>query len=47
MEVVILRRPQKASEYNQELQQLHTADQPSTSWGKATEHWLSQDIRRS
>ena len=34
----------KVSEYDQEIPQLHTADQPTTQWVRATKHQKSQDI---
>ena len=34
----------KKSEYDQEIPQSHAADQPTTLWGRATEHQKSQDI---
>ena len=34
---------QKVSEYDQEMLQLHTADQPMAPWGRATEH-ISNNI---
>ena len=37
----------KTSEYDQEMPQSHTAHQPMASRGRATEHWLSQDTRKS
>ena len=37
----------KASEYDQEIQQSHTADQPTTPLVRATEQWQSQDIRKT
>ena len=35
------------SEYDQEIPQSHTADQPPAPWERATEHRQSQDIRRT
>ena len=37
----------KASEYDQEISQSHIADQSTALWERATEHWLSQDIRKT
>ena len=34
----------KVDEYDQEILQLHTADQPTTPWERATAHQKSQDI---
>ena len=34
----------KVSEYDKEIPQSHTAYQPTTPWGRATEHQKSQDI---
>ena len=34
----------RVSEYDQEILQSYTADQPTTPSGKATEHQKSQDI---
>ena len=34
----IVYKQKKASEYDQEIPQLHTADQPMASRGRATEH---------
>ena len=35
------------SEYDQEIPQSHTADQPTAPWGRATEHIQSQDIQKT
>ena len=32
------------SEYDQEIPQSHTADQPTTQWVRTTKHQKSQDI---
>ena len=34
----------KVSEYNREIAQSHTADQPTTLWGRAAEHLQQQYI---
>ena len=36
----------KVSDSDQEIPQSHTADQPTTPWGRAIEHQKSQDIYR-
>ena len=38
---------QKLSEYDQEIPQLHTADQPTAPRGRASEHQQSQEIRKT
>ena len=37
----------RASEYDQEIPQAHTADQPMAPRGRATEHRLLQDTRKT
>ena len=37
----------KVSEYEHEIPQSHTADQPMAPWGRATEHIQSQDIQKT
>ena len=38
---------QKVSEYDQELPQPQTADQPTAPWGRATGHLQLQDIQKT
>ena len=37
----------KACQYDQEMPQSHTADQPTAPWGRATDHFLSQSIKKA
>ena len=38
---------QEVSEYDQEILRSKTPDQPTTSWGRVTEHLQKQDIRKT
>ena len=37
----------KASEYDQDIPQSHATDKATAPWGRAIEHWLSQDIKKT
>ena len=39
--------PEKTSEHDQEIPQVHTAEQPTAPQGRATKHLQPQDIRKT